>query len=182
MKNLIGNPFKIFLKYSEKSINGILVDVDDLYDYIQDENSVCIIPKNNILYYKTNELSKSSKVIKSIEIEQNSQIKDTDKLISVFVDRQEIIQIKVPMNVESNELIGFIYSNEIIHNALHEKKQKKIECFDDAVYITTDRQVDIVSSPQISFSTNNGPINSYLNPSEMALRLNKSIKGGQKNE
>ena len=165
MKNLIGNPFEVFLKDSERTIEGILVETDELFDYIQDGNGVCIIPKSNVLYYRTNELSKQSKVIRSVEVPLIESPKE--KEMSIFVDGKNIVRVIVPHNVNSKDLLEFIYSQDAIQEELFGRKQKSVECFDNAVYIATEEK----SGSQVSFSSGANPTNAYLTPSEMIARL-----------
>ena len=172
MKNLIGNSFKVFLKETDKSIDGLLINIDEKYDYIQREKSICIIPKQNVLYYETDKMSQSSKLIDTSEV----QDKTSDKILTVYVDDAALAEFKVPESLEATDLINFIYSNKIVQNALNGKIQKSIECFDDSVYILTNqkKEKDIVDS-DVSFSEISNPINNYLNPADMASRLNNAI-------
>jgi hypothetical protein len=171
MKNLIGNPFKVFLKEADKTIEGLLIELDDKYDYLQKDNSICIIPKQNVLYYETNQLSTTSKLI-------NPSIVPDEKNITVFIDKVAMAELKVPTNIGANELVGFLYSNQVIQDALKGKKQKSLECFDDAVYIFTDQYQEKVSTDSVAFSMEaNNPATTYLSSTDMVARLNRGIRG-----
>jgi hypothetical protein len=165
MKNLIGNPFEVVLKGSDRVVKGILVETDDDFDYVQDSGGVCIVPKPNVLYYRTNELSKQSKVIRNdVQLVGAPQ----DKTMNVVIDGQVVAAITVPADIEAKELMTFVYSQGVVKETLAGHKQKAVECFEDAVYITTD---------QVSAVERN-PMTSYLAPSEMIKRF-EGIKGGK---
>jgi hypothetical protein len=155
---IIGNTCRVVLKADERSVTGILVDSDEHYDYVQSERSVFIIPRPNVLFYETDQLPKQSRVISA----------EQDKTVSVVIDDVTVTELRVPKSTNSNELMRQAYLCEPVQRALIGKKQKVLECFDDAIIIRT--------SPKFEDATtftpgSSNPVDHYLSAGEMATRL-----------
>jgi hypothetical protein len=170
LNNLIGNPFKVFLKENDKTIEGMLIDTDDKFDYVQKGSSVCIIPRQNVLYYETNELSQTSKIINT------DPTPAAEKTMAVFVDSVKIADIKIPTDLPPKELFEFLISQNIVQGALEGKIVKQPHFFDDAVYILTDKLQEKAESKVEEFSMGPNPTNTYLSHTDMVSRLNSAIK------
>jgi hypothetical protein len=171
MNNLIGNPFKVFLKENEKTIEGILIDTDEKFDYIQRGSSVCIVPRQNVLYYETNELSQTSRVINT------DTAPAAEKTMAVFVDSLKVADIKSPTDLKPEMLFEFLISQGIVQAAIKGKTLKQPHIFDDAVYILTDKPQAKEEHTEVeSFSMEPNPSNSYLSPADMVARLNNAVK------
>lgn len=171
MKNIIGNQINLIFKDSDKIVSGVLIETDDRFDYIQSNQVLCVIPKDNVLYYETDKMPPESKVIASSNI-------DSESRINIYVDKQFVSAVST--DLKGTELVKAIYSIEEVQHNLKGKKQKSVECFDDAVYIFTDADVE-AAKPEapVAFSMSGaGGANPYLSQVDLASRLDKVIKRG----
>jgi hypothetical protein len=167
MKNLIGNQISVLFKDSSKVISGVLVETNERFDYIQLERVLCVVPKENVLYYETDKLIKESKIIGGQD----------EKKMAVYVDNVWVGQMTLPHGAGANEIVQQAYGIDEVRTSLIGKKQKTVECFDDAVYILTD-SFHATPPPQVEFYTQQAgsPANTYLGANEMIKRLDKVVK------
>jgi hypothetical protein len=155
---LIGNTCRVVLKGDERNVVGILIDSDEHYDYVQADKAVFVIPKQNVLFYETDQLPQQSRVITA----------EQDKTVSVVVDDAVLAELRVKDNIGTNELVQLAYSYEPVQRALIGKKQKIVECFDDSIVIRTTPKFE---DDRASFGVAGNPLDQYLSPGEMAARL-----------
>ena len=166
MNGLIGNHIKVLLKDKECTVAGILLETNDRYDYIQSGQSVCIVPKVNVLYYITDRIQPETRVLKPQTTATRS--------VGVFVDDKIIAELQAPSELPVEELMTLVYTTESVQQALEGKTQKTFECFADSVYITTDHER---APKQLAFTMGErNTTNSYLSPTEMALRLESAAR------
>jgi hypothetical protein len=169
MKNIIGNQINLIFKDSDKVVSGVLIETDERFDYIQSNQVLCVIPKDNVLYYETDKMPPESKVITNTASEAR---------INIYIDKQFVSAVST--DLKGTELVKAIYGIEEVQENLQGKKQKSVECFDDAVYIFTDAEVEVAKpeSP-IAFSLQaGGGSNPYVSQVDLAARLDKVIKRG----
>lgn len=168
MKKLIGNIIRIIIKgYEESDTEGILIDTDCEFDYVQVDNcTVRIIPKTNILYYESNYVPQSSRIIESDEKKQDKIIE-----IPVFIDGEKICNLNIATEINSDNLLETLYSCDTIKRCLFGKTLKKIEKFDDGVYITVSKTVH--EEIPISFNIDNKLLSKQqsLGPSDVVTKL-----------
>lgn len=156
MEKLIGNLVRIIFKEDQKTIEGILINIDEECSYVQCELIVRVIPKSNILYYETNEIPSTSMVI------------EPEITMGVYIDHNRVVDLRLAGGLSTNEIISIVYENEIVQKQLEGKTQKTIECFDNAVQITTS---GLKKKTQVSFTMDSGVKDLYLSPSDVVKKV-----------
>jgi hypothetical protein len=199
MQRLFGRTINVYFKGEDTIIGGILLDCNEEYIYIQSEQEVAIIPKQNIKFYTTpkfvsencniNVPSDSSKIL-APQIAPNAVQKEQvhPEQLSVWVDGVLIACIPIPptfnLGVCSEEVLKVIWGNPDVQSVLRGRVQKQIEYIPGEARITTVEQSQ-QQTPEVtdgSFSmgpTGNNLTTQFVNPSEMVKRLNNLVKGSK---
>jgi hypothetical protein len=180
MELFLNKNIKTHLK-NNKVIDGLLLDIDDNYVYIQ-SNKTYIIPIKNVLFYSIDENVNN--------IEQTPNIKN---IINVSINGAFLTKIITPPELNllsaNEDVIKLIYANSNVQEALHNRVQKALEYAPgEANIILLEESVEKIESVQDnnedSFDMNKtaSPAYNYLSPTEMAQRLSNISKKGKKNE
>lgn len=173
MEELINANVLVLFKTAKATISGTVLDINDwCVILVDDNNDTIIIPNSNVLYYK----------VCGSQVEQAPVQQEIHKSIAVFVDNQHINNISVARTADSSEVARAVYADKMIHDSLVGKVQKTMECFVDAVYITTNQAVrrSSANTEESFVEDNKNPVTKYLDPTDMVVKLTGAGKNNGK--
>lgn len=189
MQRFFGRNVNIYFKGDDTIVGGILLDCDEENIYIQSDQEVAIVPRQNIKFYTTP---------KFVSSQTNTAIQPTPapvhntkppeqvhpEAVKVIIDGILITTIPVPptfnLAVCSEDLLKVIWGNPDVQSALRGRVQKQIEYSIGEAKIITAASEQVPESGDGSFSmspTGGAITNQFVNPSEMVQRLNNIVRG-----
>jgi hypothetical protein len=203
MKKLVGNVLEVYLKTEDEPLVGILVSVEDGELYIKADagSKVFVIPRHNVSYYTTDRVPPAtSRVIEEplrratpIESLPSQPTEPTGLGFKVVIGDQVICQIPVPptfkLDVWHEDIMRVAMGDPDVRSAMLGLVQKSVEYFppDDSGWAELRFTVDVDESAltqqviprktENTFSMGGNPTTEYLSPAQMAVRMNKSLKG-----
>ena len=166
MKKLIGNEIEVFLKGEYKNFYGILIDITDESLYIQVNEKIIIIPKNNVQYSTTYHIPSDTRMIECVSNNLSE--------LHIYINGELLSTINVPNTVDlktwNNEIMDIAMKCPDVSSFLSGKIQEKVEYSPGVMNIIITKS----QGPVIQNSFSMGPANNFLNPLEMVTRLNNA--------
>jgi hypothetical protein len=206
MKKLVGNVLEVYLKTKDEPLVGILVLVEDGELYIKADagSKIFVVPRHNVSYYTTDSvppqtprvIDESLRVASAIESLPTQPIKLTGLGFRVSIGDQMICQIPVPptfkLEVWHEDIMRVAMGDPDVRSAMLGLVQKSVEYFppDESNWAVLKFTVDVDETAltqqplprksESTFSMGGNPTTEYLSPAQMATRMNKSLKGDNK--